>query len=75
MGVTVLRSSCLGNGSSVSDSLLESLLDATGNSLGVVRLGDTLVCTVRKGDTWRSVVRGPGRFWVWTLRVGVMFGL
>ena len=51
VGVTVLRSSCSGDGSSVAGSLLESLLFATGNSLGAVRLGDTLVCAVKKGDT------------------------
>ena len=51
VGATVLRSSCLGEGSSVVGSLLESLLLATGDSLGTVRLGDTLVCAVRKGDT------------------------
>ena len=51
VGATVLRSSCSGDGSSVAGLLLESLLRVTGDSLGVVRLGDTLVCTVRKGDT------------------------
>ena len=51
MGATVLRSSCLGDGSSVAGSLLESLLCATGDSLDTVRLGDTLVCVVRKEDT------------------------
>ena len=75
VGATVLRSSCSGDGSSVAGSLLESLLLAIGDSLGAVRLGDTLVCTVRKGDTWGSVVNGPGKFWVWTSRVGTTFGL
>ena len=51
VGATVLRSSCSGDGSSIADSLLELLLHATGNSLGTVRLGDALVCTVRKGNT------------------------
>ena len=51
VGVTVLRSSCLGNGSSVAGLLLEMLLCVTSNSLGAVRLGDTLVCVVRKEDT------------------------
>ena len=74
-GATVLRSSCLGDGSSIAGLLLESLLHTTGDSLGVVRLGDTLVYVVRKGDTWGSVVKGPGRFWVWTSRIGTMFGL
>ena len=62
IGATVLRSSCSDDGSSVAGSLLESLLHATGDSLGTVRLGDTLVYAVRKGDTWGSVVRGLGRF-------------
>ena len=51
VGATVLRSSCSGDGFSIAGSLLESLLHATGDSLGTVRLGDTLVCVVRKGDT------------------------
>ena len=51
VGVTVLRSSCSGDGSSVVGSLLELLLCVTGDSLDAVRLGDTLVCAVRKGDT------------------------
>ena len=51
VGATVLRSSCLGDGSSIAGLLLESLLCATGDSLGAVRLGDTLVCMVKKGDT------------------------
>ena len=48
---TVLRSFCSGDGFSVAGSLLESLLHVTGDSLGAVRLGNTLVCVVRKGDT------------------------
>ena len=51
VGATVLRSSCLGDGSSVVGSLLELLLLVIGDSLGAVRLGDILVCAVRKGDT------------------------
>ena len=51
VGVTVLRSSCSGDSSSVAGLLLELLLHVTGNSLGTVRLGDILVCAVRKGDT------------------------
>ena len=51
VGATVLRSSCSGDGSSVVGLLLESLLCATGDSLGAVRLGDTLVYMVRKEDT------------------------
>ena len=62
VGATVLRSSCSDDGSSVAGSLLDSLLLVIGDSLGAVRLGDTLVCAVRKGDTWGSVVKGPGRF-------------
>ena len=75
VGATVLRSSCSSDGSSISGSLLDLLFAMTGDSLGVVRLGDTLVYAVRKRDTWESVVKCPGRFWVWTLRVGAMFGL
>ena len=75
MGATVLRSSCSGDGFSIAGSLLESLLHVMGDSLGTVRLSDTLVCVVRKEDTWESVVKDPGRFWVWTSRVGTIFGL
>ena len=64
IGMTILRFSCSGDGFSISGLLLDSLLAATGDSLDIVRLGDTLVYAIRKGDTWGSIVKGPGRFQV-----------
>ena len=61
VGAMVLMSSCSDEDSS-STLLLVSLLAVTSDSLGAMRLGNTLVCVVRNGNTWGSAVRGPGRF-------------
>ena len=44
VGMTVLRSSCSGDGSSVAGLLLESLLHATGDFLGAVLRTDFPYC-------------------------------